>query len=293
MKKEEFLKKLEVELKISKASKYTLRNYLKSNEFFLNSISKEPEEISQDDLKLFIADNLSNHSSMSVILFLSAIRYSYSNILKKDITLSIKRPKREKKFPCVLTKDEVKRLLDSLNTKKSKLIISLMYACGMRVSEVVNLKKDDLNFEEKVGIIRQGKGKKDRIFNIPLFLTEKLKDFSSNSDSEYLFSGPKGKLSSRNLQKIVKNAAKKAKINKEVHCHTLRHSFATHLLENEVDIRKIQELLGHADLSTTQIYTHISTEELKKIKSPLDEAMEKKDGEWKNLWKMRILFRGE
>ena len=113
MKKEEFLKKLEVELKISKTSKYTLRNYLKSNEFFINSINKEPEEISEDDLKLFIADNLSNHSSMSVILFLSAIRYSYQNILKKDITLSIKRPKREKKFPCVLTKDEVKRLLDS------------------------------------------------------------------------------------------------------------------------------------------------------------------------------------
>lgn len=279
MKKEEFLKKLEVELKISKNSKYTLRNYLRLNEFFLDSIKKDPDEITEDDLKLFIADELSNHSSMSVILFLSAIRYAYSNILKKDITISIKRPKREKKFPCVLTKEEVKRLIDALSTKKSKSIVSLMYACGMRVSEVVNLKKEDLNFEERVGYIRQGKGKRDRIFNIPLYLSEQLKEFSSNSSGEYLFSGPKGKLTSRNIQKIVKNAAKKANINKDVHCHTLRHSFATHLLENEVDIRKIQELLGHADLSTTQIYTHISTEELKKIKSPLDEVMEKKDGE--------------
>jgi site-specific recombinase XerD len=92
-------------------------------------------------------------------------------------------------------------------------------------------------------------------------------------NQEYLFTGPNGRLTDRNLQKMVRKFAKKAGINKEVHPHTLRHSFATHLLENGTDIRKIQELLGHADLSTTQIYTHISTEELKKIKSPIDNLM--------------------
>jgi integrase/recombinase XerD len=144
-----------------------------------------------------------------------------------------------------------------------------MYACGFRVSELVNLKLKDLNFDEKIGSVRQGKGKKDRIFNIPEFLLEDLKIQSENQkkiNQEYLFTGPKSRLSERNLQKIISKAGKRAGLNKEVHCHTLRHSFATHLLENGTDIRKIQELLGHSDLSTTQIYTHISREELKKIK---------------------------
>ena len=168
----------------------------------------------------------------------------------------------------------MRRLMDALENKKSKLMVSLMYAAGMRVSELVSLKVRDLDFDEKTGHIRQAKGKKDRIFNIPDQLFNKLKkhiEKQKENESEYLFPGQKGQqMSARNLQKMVSNAAKKAGIKKDVHCHTLRHSFATHLLENGVDIRKIQELLGHADLSTTQIYTHISTEELKKIKSPLD-----------------------
>lgn len=273
---EEFLKKLEIELKISKNSAYTLRNYVDFNRKFLEFIKKNPEKIDIDDVKAYIAKNLSESSSSSIIVFLSALKYSFLNILKKDITLGIKRPKREKRLPTVLTKEETKKLFEVLDTKKSKIMISLMYACGFRVSELVNLKIDDLDFNEKTGKVRQGKGKKDRVFNIPEFLLEDLKtqvEKQKKNKEIYLFTGANGNLSERNLQKIVSKAAKRAGINKEVHCHTLRHSFATHLLENGTDIRKIQELLGHADLSTTQIYTHISTEELKKIKSPIDELM--------------------
>jgi integrase/recombinase XerD len=276
MQKEDFLKKLEVELKISKNSNYTIRNYLDCNSKLFLFAKKTPSEMNEDDVKTYIAENLSNKASNSIMLFLSAIRYAYSNILKNDITLGIKRPKREKKLPTVLTKDEIKKILDSFETRKSKLIISLMYACGMRVSEVLNLKINDLNFDEKSGNIRQAKGKKDRVFNIPNFLFSDLKKQvkkQMEKNQEFLFSGPKGQLSARNIQKIVALASRKAGIQKDVHPHTLRHSFATHLLENNVDIRKIQELLGHSDLSTTQIYTHISREELKKIKSPLDELM--------------------
>ncbi len=276
MDKEDFLKKLEVELKISKNSEYTLRNYLDCNRKFLDSVKKNPEDIDEDDVKTYLANKFNESSSSSLIVFLSALRYSFSNILHKDITVNIKRPKKEKKIPTVLTKEEIKKLIEVIDTKKSKLMVSFMYACGFRVSELVNLKVKDLNFQEKIGSVRQGKGKKDRVFNIPEFLLEDLKiqvEKQKELKQEYLFSGPKDKLSERNLQKIISKAGKRAGIQKDVHCHTLRHSFATHLLENGTDIRKIQELLGHSDLSTTQIYTHISREELKKIKSPIDEVM--------------------
>lgn len=272
MKTEEFLDKIEMELKISKASPHTIKNYVRANKEFLNFIQKNPEDVSEDDLKKYLA-KIAHKASMSVILFLSAIRYSFSNILGRDPTLRLKRPKREKRIPSVLTKEEVKKLLNSAENKKSKLMLSLIYACGFRVSELVNLKVNDLSPDEGIGYVKQGKGKKDRVFNLPLNLNKLLLkqiEKQKKENQEFLFSGPKGKLSQRNIQKIIKKVAEKAGIKKEVHPHTLRHSFATHLLENNVDIRKIQELLGHADLSTTQIYTHISREELKKIKSPFD-----------------------
>lgn len=273
MKKEEFLDKLIVELKISKSSDYTIRNYLRANQELLDFVKKSPDNIDQDDVKSILAEKISNQSPSSIIVFLSALRFAYSAILNKDVTAGIKRPKKEKKIPAVLTKDELKKLLNTIPTKKSKLMVSLTYACGFRVSELINLKASDLNFEEMIGYVRMGKGRKDRVFNIPKFLLKKLKSQvqkQKEKNEEYLFTGPKGRLTDRNIQKIVRLAAKKAEIEKQVHPHTLRHSFATHLLENGVDIRKIQELLGHADLSTTQIYTHVSTEELKKIPSPID-----------------------
>lgn len=277
MNQQEFIKKLEIELKISKNSKYTQRNYLSSIKKLFEFIKKQPEQIDEDDIKYYIAENLSSSSSSSIIIFLSAVKYAFTAIIKKDITASIKRPKKEKTLPTVLTKDEIKKLLSVLDNKKSKLMISLIYACGFRVSELTNLKVSNLKFDEKIGFVKKAKGNKDRIFNIPQFLFNDLKEQAEQqkqANQEYLFTGPKGQLSTRNIQKIVSLAAQKAQIDKDVHCHTLRHSFATHLLESGTDIRKIQELLGHANLATTQIYTHISTEELKKISSPLDNLME-------------------
>ncbi len=273
MNQKEFLEKVETELRISKSSEHTIKNYLRANREFLNFIEKSPEDINEDDVKKYLAKKHQDKASMSTILFLAAIRYSFSNILKKDPTIGIKRPKREKKIPSVLTKDEIKKLLGSFDNKKSKLMLSLIYACGFRVSELVNLKISDLDFTENIGYVRMGKGRKDRLFNTPQNLRKSLIKQAENQkkeNQEFLFTGPKGPLSSRNIQKIIKKAATKTDIKKKISPHTLRHSFATHLLENGTDIRKIQELLGHADLSTTQIYTHISTEELKKIKSPLD-----------------------
>ena len=233
MEKQEFLKKIETELKISKNSEYTIRNYLFFNSALLDFIKKNPDEITSDDVKSFMAENLSNKSSSSSILFLSALKYAYTNILDKDITSGIKRPKREKKIPIVLSREEVKKLIDAINNNKSRIMISMIYACGFRVSEIVNLKINDMEFSEKTGYVRQAKGKKDRIFNIPYSLFEQLKNYAEKQKqlgNEFLFAGPRGRLSTRNIEKIVKKAALKAGISKRVTPHTLRHSFATHLL---------------------------------------------------------------
>jgi len=270
MQKEEFLKKLETEIKISKLSPHTLRNYLDFNKKLLEFIKKNPEEIEQQDIKNFLADKLADKSSSSIILFLSAVKFAHSSLLNRNPTLGIKRPKSEKKIPTVLTREEVSKLINSARTIKSKLILQSLYSSGLRVSEIVNLKPKDLDFNENIGWVRSGKGKKDRMFIISKKLSKKLEKFiNKHHDWNYVFSKDKP-LTTRNIQKIVQKTAKKTGINKQIHVHTLRHSFATHLLENGVDIRKIQVLLGHESISTTQIYAHVSSTELKDIPNPLD-----------------------
>jgi len=270
MEKEEFLKRLETEIKISKMSEYTLRNYLIFNKQLLEHAKKLPDQIDTQDIKNFLADKMNNRASASTILFLSSIRFAYSNILGKDPTVGIKRPKKENKLPSVLTKQEVLKLFDACENFKSNLMLKLLYSSGLRVSELVNLRPVDMDFNENNGWVRAGKGKKDRMFILSQKLSKKLQKFiSKHTDWKYLFSRDKP-LTTRNIQKIVQKAAQKAGINKHAHCHTLRHSYATHLLENGVDIRKIQILLGHSSLSTTERYTHVSSTELKKISSPFD-----------------------
>jgi integrase/recombinase XerD len=272
MDNQEFIKKIEIELKISKASPHTIQNYIKQNQLLLIFSKSKPKEITTDDIKQYLAENLTNSAASTITLFLSAIKYAHTAVFGIDPTITIKRPKKESHLPTTLSKSEIKLLLSHIKNEKSNLIASLIYAAGFRVSEITNLKTQDINLPEKIGYIRQAKGNKDRAFNIPDFLFDEIKrqlESQTKTNQEYLFPGRSGKLSNRNVQKIISTAAKRANL-KNVHTHTLRHSFATHLLEGGVDIRKIQELLGHANLSTTQIYTHISNEELKKIKSPID-----------------------
>ena len=198
MKKEEFLDKLTIELKISKNSEYTLRNYLEANQNLLDFLKKDPDQIIVDDVKKYMAEKLGELSSSTTLLFLSAIRYAFTTIFGKDITTNIKRPSKDQKIPAVLTKKEVDKLIDAISTKKSKLMIHLIYACGFRVSELTNLKIVDLNFEEMIGYVRKAKGKKDRAFNLPKLLLTQIKkqvEKQKELNQEYLFSGPMGKLS--------------------------------------------------------------------------------------------------
>jgi len=267
-----FLKKLEIELRIRGFSENTLKTYLTQNQLFFDYIKKSPDEIEEDDIKSYFSHlKLNNISNKTLSLKKAALTFFFKEIMKKSI-INFKTPKLERKIPEVLNKEEVKILIESSKSLKSRLIIKLLYSTGLRVSELCNLRLKDLSINNGEGWVRKGKGSKDRFFKISDSILEDLKKYISTLDEkgEYLFPGKNRILTPRNVQKIVESSARRGGISKKVSPHKLRHSFATHLLDLGVDIRIIQELLGHSDLSTTQIYTHVSKEQLKRIKSPLD-----------------------
>ncbi len=268
------LDKLETELKIRGFSNRTVSAYVYHNQKFLDFIKKDPSSVDESDAKRYLAYLISErkYSPRSANLALSSIKFYLNEIFQNKAFNAVKSPKAEKKLPTVLTKDDIRKMLDAVANPKHKLLIEFLYSSGLRVSECVSLKIDDLDLNEKMGRVRHGKGNKERHIILSNNLIGHLKEYLTmkKDQSSYIFSVSNRPITARQAQKIVKETAKKAGIRKRVFCHALRSSFATHLLENGTDIRVIQELLGHADLSTTQIYTKVSTEQLKKVKSPLD-----------------------
>ncbi len=269
------LGKLHTELKLRGFSPLTVRNYSFFVNKFLASAGKPVEELSQEDVRTYLGSMFDTKSKNTVMLAAASLKFFFTEILKKEVG-EIRMPKKDKKLPEVLTKDEVSKLLNSAETRKSRLILSLLYSSGMRVSELVNLKPSDINFSENTGWVREGKGSKDRMFMLSPGLVAELKEYLKKKDnSAYVFS-QKNPLTTRNIQKIVKHVRIRSEIQKKVTPHTLRHSFATHLLESGTDIRMIQTLLGHSSLNTTQLYTHISSDQIRKIQNPLDNLVDKK-----------------
>jgi integrase/recombinase XerD len=267
------LKSLEAELRLRGSSARTSSIYLYYNTKFLDYIKKSPNEITEDDIKEYLSYKLSkNVSNSTVRLISSALKFYYSEILGKNIVL-VNMPRGDKMLPVVLSKKEIKHLLNKTENVKHRLLIELLYSTGIRLTECVNLKYGDLDLSENIGWIRKGKGSKDRIFIISdkfkMDLISYRKEHGFDQDG-FIFEVRGKKMSPRGIQWAITMSVRRAGIKKNVHVHTLRHSFATHLLENGVDIRKIQKLLGHTNLATTQIYTQVSSQEIKKIKSPLD-----------------------
>jgi len=266
------LKQLETELRLRGLSNETLKTYLFYNHKFLEFIKKEPLAVIEEDVRNYLSDMISrNVSNATLALAKSSLIFFYNEVLKK--TFAIKTPKIPKQVPVVLTKDEVKRMIESTENKKHRLMLEFIYSTGIRLNECINMKINDLDLEDKTGWVRSGKGAKDRMIILSDKFVSNLKEYlqTRKYPSEYIFATKGRQLSKRAIQKIVTLAAARANITKNVHPHTLRHSYATHLLEAGVDIRKIQVLLGHSNLNTTERYTHVSNVELKKIKSPLDE----------------------
>jgi len=209
---------------------------------------------------------------------INALKFYYGGVLKKRFAYEIKRPKKDKKLPVVLSQEEVFKILSAVNNIKHKAILMLIYSAGLRVSEVVKLKLEDIDIQRKLIHVEDAKGRKDRYTMLSEVAMETLREYQEKYKPEmWLFAGakPERHISTRTVHAIFEQACDKAEILKGVSVHSLRHSFATHLLESGVDLRYIQELLGHKSSKTTEIYTHVSNKDIGKIKSPLDSLVEK------------------
>jgi len=265
--------KLSQEMRIRNFSQKTIKVYLYYNRELLRFASyKSPKEISKRDIKDYLDFLVSQGRSASTInLAINALKFYYEGVLGRkffSFNLGIKRPKKGKKLPVVLSKQEILSMIETMDNSKHKLAIELLYGSGLRVSELVNLRISDIDFNRKVINIRAGKGNKDRITIIPVKVLKKLSLYLSEfKPLEFIFESyePGKKLSSRSVQKIVSEAGQKAGIRKKISAHCLRHSFATHLLEQGTNLRYIQELLGHARLETTQVYTKVAVNKFNEI----------------------------
>ncbi len=218
-----------------------------------------------DTLKL--SDNLI-HSRINAIKF-----YFEQVLFREKFFMEIPRPKKPSILPKALSINDIKKMFAVVNDNlKHQLLLKLCYGMGLRVSEIVNLKITDIDSSRMQVLISQAKGKKDRYVNLPESVLDLLRSYYLiYKPKEYLFEGNKaGQYSIRSVQTVFKNAMQKAKINKRVGVHSLRHSYATHLIEQGTDIRFVQDLLGHNNIKTTMVYTNLTDASIRKIKSPLD-----------------------
>ncbi|MFN3918489.1 MAG: tyrosine-type recombinase/integrase [Flavobacteriales bacterium] len=256
----------------------TIKTYIEALRTFLKFFHKKPiNEISNQDLIRFNNEYIL-HNGFSISFqnqVVNAIKLFFRKIENTQLEVDlIHRPKREKKLPNVLSKEEVQSILKNTINIKHKAALSLIYSCGLRRSELLNLKINDVDSKRNLLIIRKAKGNKDRIVPLSSKVLELLrKYYKQYKPSIYLFEGQSGALqySEQSLRKVLKNSLVLSKINKPVTLHWLRHSYATHLLESGTDLRYIQEILGHNSSKTTEIYTYVSTKNIQQIKSPFDD----------------------
>ena len=269
------IKEIKKKLIVGGYSPSTIQTYITCLRYFKNYYYKiEIDQLSKDDIIEYLFHLIKNNYSKSTQnQHINSIKFYFEKCLgKKREYYLIDRPRKEKKLPNVLSKNEIQLLFNSTYNLKHLTILAVIYSCGLRVSELINIKINDIDNNRMVIHIRRAKGNKDRQVQLTNQLLELLrKYYKKYLPFNYLIVGQNGgKYSTTSIQKIIKNSSLKAGIYKKVTPHTLRHSFATHLLENGTDIRYIQTILGHSDIKTTQIYTHVSNAHLKNIQNPSD-----------------------
>ncbi len=243
-------------------------------QFMMFYKDKHVNELGEFEIRTFMKHIiLSGKSDSFINQMINSIKFYYEVVLQMPNRFyDLERPIKKEKLPKVISKQLVLEMIERTNNIKHKCFIAMIYSAGLRRSELLNLKVEDIDSKRMTVIIKDGKGGKDRMSTLSSYLLNLLREYYKEyKPKEYLFEGQKGgKYSAESVLKVVKTAAKRAKFRQTVTPHMLRHSFATHLLEDGIDLRKIQHLLGHNSLKTTEIYTHVATNYQLGIKNPLD-----------------------
>ncbi|MFH1637442.1 MAG: tyrosine-type recombinase/integrase [Candidatus Woesearchaeota archaeon] len=259
------------ELLRRKYSHRTIVTYSHCLRHFLNWCEKEPRRITKYDVSRYLyrlCDHKKSASTLNVNL--QAIKFALEEILNKRFFVKMPYSKVPERIPRVLSKEEVQRIFDAIKNPTHLLIVKLLYSAGLRLSETVGLRVEDLEMDKGFGWVRQGKGNKDRVFVVAEALKNDLaRHISTKAVGSFIFSGFRGHLSPRTVQEIVRQASKKAGL-KGVHPHTLRHSFTTHLIEAQYPLTTVQALLGHNSPDTTMVYVHAANVKMLNVQSPLD-----------------------
>tara|TARA_Y100000310_G_scaffold341261_1_gene439862 strand:+ start:189 stop:1019 length:831 start_codon:yes stop_codon:yes gene_type:complete len=258
-----------------KLSPRTIKSYSYCVERFFKRCGKDPKRVSKKDIREYLdkwfVDKDACGNTLNVEL--SALKFFFEGCLGKNMKLNIKYSKKPKHLPIVLTQEETRELLNSIVNIVHRLMIELMYSAGLRVSELVNLKVRDFEFKSNYAWVRSGKGDKDRRFILARNVKNRLVKHVEDNEIDYnswVFEGRNGHITTRSIHEIIRKACRIAGIKKKAGPHTLRHSFATHLIENGYDVATVQGLLGHSSLDTTMIYVHIANPKLFNVTSPLD-----------------------
>jgi site-specific recombinase XerD len=265
---------IQSELTLREYSPKTIKAYLGQLRAFVRFFeARHPQDLTNEDIHSYLLHLVEAGLSRSAVdQALNAIRFLYAEMYGKPFALkNIPRPKMEQRLPVVLFREEVKQIAIAAGNSKHRLMIEVMYAAGLRVSEIVQVRVKDIDLERLTLVVRGGAGKQDRTTVLAESLRDALsRQMAGKKSSEFLFPSERGGvLTTRSVAKFFKAALDASGVEKEATPHSLRHSFATHLLEAGTDIRYIQQLLGHARLETTRIYTKVRDPKLLRIKSPL------------------------
>lgn len=266
------VRKTENLLRLRNYSQRTVKAYLFYINEYLDFARNKKIRKKNRAIELFLLEKQKRgKSSQTVNLALNAVKFFYREVLHLEDKIDFRCAKRSKKLPVILSKKEIEKIIFQIKNSKHKLMMFLGYAAGLRVSEVINLKVEDINLEGLTIHIKNAKGRKDRITVFSKRIKTDLQNLiAGKNKNDFVFESSRGgKLTTASLQKVFRRALEKSGIKKSATFHSLRHSFATHLLENGTDVRYVQELLGHQNIRTTQIYTHVTNPSIRKIESPL------------------------